>query len=299
MPPRSQPRTAGGRFARKSTTPSPSPDHALVAFLDGWRELQEGPIVAGQPFVLHYEPARLAATAEPCEIVGFARFLPSGIVRHTVLRAPVKRAKAPASRVAAELAVPHETRHVELWFKGVGADGATVWDSRFGTNYQFEVVRPEPSPDTLPLLAGAVVDVDAIAMVADGAVKANEFASRPGYPSGRTRLRTTLRVGARVGDGEGAAPTRVWIDVRGFDADAAVVHSATRDLARLDAPAPDGAMFALNDLLYQGSVATPGSVTPRPDIRAVHYRLYAERDGVTYSDDIVYRCELATDSLTR
>jgi hypothetical protein len=76
------------------------------------------------------------------------------------------------------------------------------------------------------------------------------------------------------------------------------VYATSLPLAPLDAEAPDGARFALVDLLYQGSVATPGSVTPRPDIRIVLYRLYGEIGGVTYTDGVVHRCELATDALS-
>jgi hypothetical protein len=259
--------------------------------------MQEGAITAGRPLVLHYEPARLGVADAPQDIVGYARFLPSGIVRHTVLRRPPgPRAKTAGDRLAAELAVPHETRRVELWFQGVDTKGTPIWDSRFGQNYRFDVVRPEPVDDALPIHGGSFVDPSAIRIAEDGAVKSNGFPSRPGYPSGMTSFQTSLRVGACVQPG--ADVTRVWVEVVGFDGDATPVYATTLPLAPLETEAPDGARFALVDLLYQGSVSTPGSVTPRPDIRVVLYRLYGEIGGVTYTDGVVHRCELATDALS-
>jgi Family of unknown function (DUF6209) len=119
---------------------------AVLAFLDGWTEQQTGPITAGSPLVVQYEPTRLGT--EAAEIVGYARFLPGGELLHTTLSGarPRKGAKSVApspAPVAAELAVPPETRHVELWFRGVAPDGESQWDSRFGANYRFEVVAAE------------------------------------------------------------------------------------------------------------------------------------------------------------
>ena len=48
--------------------------------------------------------------------------------------------------------------------------------------------------------------------------------------------------------------------------------------------------------LYQGLVATPGSVSRRPDARVVQHCLYAELDGWTFSDGRVHQCYLDPDA---
>ena len=80
------------------------PDAAVLAFLDGWRELQHGDITAGGSLVVRYEPSRLQAPAK--EIVGYARFLPGGQIRHATLR---ERRAPRTTAVAAEIPVPPET----------------------------------------------------------------------------------------------------------------------------------------------------------------------------------------------
>ncbi len=44
-----------------------------------------------------------------------------------------------------------------------------------------------------------------------------------------------------------------------------------------------------------GSVATPGSLSRRAEARKVQYRLYAEMDGVTYTDGVLHQHELSED----
>jgi hypothetical protein len=270
-------------------------DTAVLAFLEGWRELQTGDITAGGSLVVRYEPSRFAATPVK-EIVGFAKFLPGGQVRHATLRGRAARTKKPAPR-AAEIAVPPETRHVELWFQCVGESGEVVWDSRFGENYRFDVVRPRPkASETLGVRQGAVVDSSVISVEDDAAVKANAFAGRPGYPSNGASLQTSLHIAARVR--RAADVANVWIDVHFFEADATLIHGDTIPL-RHAGPAADGhELFALDGVLYQGSVSTPGSVTPRPDVRSVQYRLYCEVGDLVVTDGVLHRCELATDALT-
>ncbi|MBV9880101.1 MAG: hypothetical protein JO180_06365 [Gemmatirosa sp.] len=292
---------------------------ATLAFLADWQEQQQGEITAGGSVVVHYEPERLTNGSAPGEIVGYARFLPGGQFRHARLVARAVRARkasaaraAAASPLGAEIAVPPETRHMELWFQGVDAEGATRWDSRFGANYRFDVVMPAPAEeDHVQPRPDAVVDAEVVRVADDAAVKENAAASRSGYPSGRLDLRTTLRVAARVSPARtlparasaarkkaAAASARVWIDVHAFEGAAARVQAETLALAHAG-PTDDGAeRFALDELLYQGSVASPGSVTPRADVRTVHYRLYAEIGGKTYTDGVVHRCYLATDPVS-
>ncbi|AHG89348.1 hypothetical protein J421_1811 [Gemmatirosa kalamazoonensis] len=268
------------------------PDAAVLAFLDGWRELQHGDITAGGSLVVRYEPSRFRASAK--EIVGYARFLPGGQIRHATLR---ERRAPRTTAVAAEIAVPPETDQVELWFQCVDADGETVWDSRFGENYRFEVVRPRPRPtDSLHARAGATVDAALITVAEDAAVKENAFESRPGYPSNSTSLQTSLHVAARVR--RPVDPDGVWVDVHFFDAQATLIHGDTLPLRRAGPSDADHDLFVLDGVLYQGSVATPGSVTPRPDVRSVQYRLYCQVGDRIVTDGVLHRCFLATDAVS-
>jgi len=146
---------------------------------------------------------------------------------------------------------------------------------------------------------GARVDLTAVRMLEEGAVKYNTFRSRSGFPSGATNLRTHLHVEAWVRDASGQAAA--WADVHVSTYDGTVVHRETLPLARTPAVrgADDGgAVFVLDRELYQGFVATPGSVTPRPDARVVQYRLYAEHAGDVYTDGRVHLCYLRPDAMS-
>jgi hypothetical protein len=274
----------------------PNDAAAVLAFLDGWRELQHGDITAGGSLVVRYEPTRFAeASSEtPREIVGYARFLPGGQIRHATLR---RRHVAKTAAVAAEIRVPPESKQVELWFQCIDADGHTIWDSRFGANYRFDVVRPDPRPvDSLHLRAGAAVDGAMITVAEDAATKDNAFESRPGYPASMSNLQTSLHVAARVR--KPVDPRGVWVDVHFFDAQASLIHGDTLPLRDAGPADESHELFVLDGVLYQGSVATPGSVTPRPDVRTVQYRLYCQAGDRVVTDGVLHRCELATDAVS-
>lgn len=132
--------------------------------------------------------------------------------------------------------------------------------------------------------------------VIDHAVKANGFPSWPGHASGRARYDTALRVEACVPNRH--AEKSVWIDAHVLDAAGHVIHRETLAL-RWTQAAGDGAdRFAYDGPLYHGSVATPGSVDPRPDARAVEYRLYCEQGGEVTTDGRAHRCALRSDVAT-
>jgi len=165
--------------------------------------------------------------------------------------------------------------------------------------------RPPVYAASLPstpvkLRDGAVVDPSALRLLEEGAVKYNTFASRPGFPSGAANLRTHLHVEAWV-RGAGDAP-RAWADIHVSTYDGTVVHQETLHFERAPArstTAPDGGdVFVLDRDLYQGLVATPGSVSPRPDARIVQYRLYGEHEGRLYTDGRVHQCYLKPDAMS-
>jgi hypothetical protein len=277
------------------TTRGTTSDAAVLAFLDGWRELQHGDITAGGSLVVRYEPTRFSSVnGRAREIVGYARFLPGGQIRHATLRG---RRAPRAAPFAAEIAVPPETKQVELWFQCTDETGETIWDSCYGENYRFDVVRPRPRPtDSLHLRQGVVLDPALICVAEDAAVKENAFHSRPGYPATGVNLQTNLHVAARVQ--RPIDPESVWVDVHFFDADAALIHGDTLPLRRAGTTDAGHDLFELDGMLYQGSVATPGSVTPRPDVRSVQYRLYCQIGDRIVTDGVLHRCYLATDAVS-
>jgi hypothetical protein len=145
--------------------------------------------------------------------------------------------------------------------------------------------------------ADMVVDESVIRRVSDAAVKRNTFVSRPGYPSGKADLQTHLHVEAWVN--ETTSPTRVWLELCIFGHDGALARTDSLTLA-YGRPAGDGGnLFVADAEVFQGTVATPGSVDLKPDVRKVCYRLYAEVDGRLVSDGQVHECELRPDSASR
>jgi hypothetical protein len=302
-----------------SSPDGPAP-RAVVTFLADWQEHRDADPTAGGKLVLAYDPLRLAPhdDAKPA-VVGYAHFLPGGQLRTVALRDSADGA-ASAQLAAGDIAVPDDAQAVELWFEGTAGNGPR-WDSRFGQNYRFAIAPPvtqrsaaspvtstSPAADapaqpaqastTVALRPGARRAPAAVRVLADGAVKQNAFTSRPGYPNAGSNLQTRLRVTAQVRDADDA--TKVYVDVHVLDAESGLLHAETLPLRRERGPDDVGPRFLLDTPLdhplYQGTIATPGSVSPRPDARTIEYRLYAEIDGRLRTDGLVHRCELKPDS---
>ena len=155
--------------------------------------------------------------------------------------------------------------------------------------------------DVDPTLAVAVrhdarIDGEVVHVIEGHAVKINAWPSRPGEPSDRRSLETHLHVEAWVKNTTYAK--NVWIDVHVVSDDMQLVHSETYTM-RFERTAGDGGdVFVLNSELFQGSVATPGSVDLRPDVRHVEFRLYAEMIGQVWTDGLPHTCELRPDPST-
>jgi hypothetical protein len=163
--------------------------------------------------------------------------------------------------------------------------------------YTGSSVEPTEPTSSVEPRAEMVVDDSVIHRVGDAAVKRNTFVSRPGYPSGKADLQTHLHVEAWVSNT--ASPARVWADLRIFAHDGALVRTDDLSLAYARPAGDGGNVFVADGEVFQGTVATPGSVDLKPDARKVHYRLYAEVDGRLISDGLVHRCELRSDSASR
>jgi hypothetical protein len=144
---------------------------------------------------------------------------------------------------------------------------------------------------------GATVDAALLRVRDAAAVKHNTFPSRSGHPSGMAHWQTHLHVEAWV---RNATYTKhLWADVHVFGHDGALVASETCPLV-YERPAGDGGdVFRLDCAVYEGTTATPGSATPRPDVRVVQYRLYAELDGRVYTDGLLHDCVLKGDMISR
>ena len=167
----------------------------------------------------------------------------------------------------------------------LAAPGAAPADDRFAPTAVLRPVSPR---------VGATVDRAVVRVTENAAVKINAFPTRPGYPSGRAHWETHLHVETWVRDV--ASPRTVWLDLHLFAHDGALVHSETLPLV-YERPAGDGGdVFVLNRRVYEGATATPGSVTPRPDVRLAQYRLYCELDGRVVTDGQLHECHLRPDA---
>ena len=158
---------------------------------------------------------------------------------------------------------------------------------------------PAPPPPSAPgesvqMRVGAQVEPAVVRTAAEAAVKHNTFPSRPGYSRAMTSLETHLHVEAWVKNTTYAK--NVWLDLHVYESEAAPVHRATLPLSYARPAGDGGDVFVLDAPVYQGLVATPGSVTLRPDARIVQYRLYSELEGTLYTDGVLHRCELRPDS---
>lgn len=143
---------------------------------------------------------------------------------------------------------------------------------------------------------GAITDRGMLHLTGDAAVKDNAFPSASGHPSGMSNLQTQLRIEAWV---RNLAPTKTtWLDVHVFDRDGQLVHTQTLPLRFTHSAGDGGDLFVFDGVIYQGSIATQGSVDARPDARALQYRLYCEQGDQVYTDGLPHWCELRMDAVS-
>lgn len=151
-----------------------------------------------------------------------------------------------------------------------------------------------PARERVTLRDGAVTDRTMLRVTTDSAVKGNAFPSRSGHSSGMSNLQTRLRVETWVRNARYVKS--VWIDVHVLSRDDAIVHQETLPLRFAHAAGDGGDLFVFDGLLYQGSVASQGSVDPRPDARTVLYRLYCEQGAGVLTDGAEHQCALREDA---
>jgi hypothetical protein len=126
---------------------------ARLEFKVGWREVQRGEIRPGGRLIIDYDPERLTQCRRRVRevldwhITAHVRYLPHG--QHYT--GGVLREKRPAPHgpvtgvepVPFIVLVPQNAECVEVWFESTSSirGFCQAFDSRFGQNYRFAVVR--------------------------------------------------------------------------------------------------------------------------------------------------------------
>ena len=292
--------SSGASHAARSERPD-----ATLRFLSGWVTAQTGELRRGGRLSVEYDPDRLPnlrATYNGMATWGISanlRFHPGGqFVTGGLLQFlhgdPPQPLEQPRP-MAYELDVPSDATSVELWFKNSDRSGRAEYDSRFGENYWFEV-GPRPPAPPVSYRTGATTNLEMVNVFADAVSKVDAF---PLGEFGRkgTDLQTRLFVHAWV---RNLSPTKyVWVDLHVFDGEGQLIHSETLPLVWLAPAGGGGDFFVIDRVVYQGSVATPGSVSPRPDARTVQYRLYYEVDGLVWTDGVLHQHDVPADASVR
>ena len=270
---------------------------ATLRFFAGWREELHGDLAQGGRLTIEYDPERLPNCrgirlgVPSWDIRGFVRFYPGGQHHEGgLVRRVDGKLTDPVQPMPLTVPVPPDASQAELWFQNIDARFCLAWDSRFGQNYWYDVTRHGPWQPVAYRL-GAIPSLEMINIVADAAVKRNVF---PG-PAG-SDLQTWLTLTAWVNNI--AFTKNVWVDVHVFDAADALLHSETLTLGYLEPAGGGGDLFVFDGKISQGSMATPGSVSLRPDARLVQYRLYYEVNGRVFTDAILHQHGLPEDAVS-
>ena len=90
----------------------------------------------------------------------------------------------------------------------------------------------------------------------------------------------------------------VCIDVRVFGGDDERIHAETFTLPYAGSGEGGGDLLFLDRRVYAGSVASPGSVSPRAAARTVQYHVYYGVVGQLFTDGILHRQSLTADAIT-
>ncbi|WP_437335331.1 DUF6209 family protein [Sorangium sp. So ce394] len=282
---------------------------AVLQFFPDWIHAQQGEIERRGALRIEYDMSRLSRCfttwrgAKIGDIVAYVRFHPRGeIVQGSVVEEVRAEGRPPGPVVAhraapLELAVPDDATGVELWFHHFSQTSrrCDAWDSRFGENYWFDVGGPPPRSPAQPVVyrAGAQARADIANVQTAQVSKINAFPRPADGPSVGKDIQTNLNLVAWVSHTAWGA--NAWIDVHVFDGGDALIHAETFPLAY--AGFGPVQQYIFTGKIFQGSTATPGSVSPRPDARKVQFRLYYEVDGQVFTDAILHQAELPEDAL--
>ena len=276
---------------------------ALLAFKQGWSDEQSGTKVRRGRVEIDFDIDRLPGCfgqrhgAQIGDTEVFVRFHPRAEVVHGNVAQPVREGGVTISHapLTFEIDVPFDATQMELWFHNYSLESGPchAWDSRFGQNYWYAVQGDPPSmvDDPVSIRKDAQVRPDRASVVEQTATKRDMFPSPAFGSRNGTDIQTFLNLSAWVSDTIFGA--NAWIDLHVFDAQDKRVHAETFTLKYTGfGPFPS---YGFDGKIYQGSVATPGSVSPRPDARKIQYRLYYAIHYQTFTDGVLHQIELKDD----
>lgn len=280
---------------------------AHVRFLSGWEQSLSGELRAGGRLFIDYDLERLplcrgSRLGMPSwGIWTHVRFHPGGqyLIGKLLQHAAGETPTAFGSRLGVyHVTVPDDATRMEVWFNNTDARFCSAWDSRYGENYWYEVI-PQPAASPRQSVAyrwGALTNPATVNVFAESVTKSNVFPQPAQGPRAGLDLETRLLVQAWVRNL--AYTKQVWIDVHVFNGHDQLVQAATLPLSYLAETGGGGDFFLIDQTIYQGSVATPGSVSPRPEARKVQYRLYYQVSGQVFTDGLLHEHELLEDAVT-
>ena len=109
-----------------------------------WSDDQSAPLGAGQDFLVDYDIRRLPSCRQDYnglqawDVTVQYRFDGGPVASASLTTAPTDytRVQAPAP-----IAAPEGASAVELWFENHNRTGCRTWDSAYGANYRFALVR--------------------------------------------------------------------------------------------------------------------------------------------------------------
>jgi len=131
-----------------------------VEFKAGWTIQQHAALVAGGSLLVRYAPSRLTACRSThngyagFSIGGTVRFSPGGETAdlgQLSFTGPTGQPTLDPTWMPFEVRIPAGATSAEMWFRNADVSGCEVWDSNFGQNYRFEVLRRAPAK---PIWAG-------------------------------------------------------------------------------------------------------------------------------------------------
>ncbi len=146
---------------------------------------------------------------------------------------------------------------------------------------------------------GAIPSLEMVNVFEGAVSKKNVFPRPLRGPRQGSDWQTFLAVKAWVNNV--AYSKKVWVDVRVFDSGDDLIHAGTftlRYVGPADCLPGHGDFFAFEGKIYQGSTATPGAVSPKPEARKVQYQLYYEVNHQLFTDAILHQHDLLADAVT-
>jgi len=280
---------------------------ATIQFFADWRRELRGTLERGGTLRIDYDKARLPRCfamwrgAEVGDIVALVRFHPRGEIFMGSVVSATRDGDSPPGPVKShvsvplDLSVPGDATQAEIWFHNFyqTTDRCDAWDSHFGDNYWFQIdgLPPRAPAEPVVLRSDAGIHPEMVNALEQSAAKINSFP----HPIEGRNLETVLKVVAWVKEttyGAGA-----WIDVHVFDGDNRLIQAKTWPMTYTGFGSTF--QYAFSGTVYQGSTATPGSVSPRPDARTIQYRLYYDVNYHVFTDGILHQHDLPEDAQTQ